>query len=308
MTGAGSGNLAFGAEDSFLGSVSGGPDYFEPGHDPVITELTLDRAVSRQRMPGNVWSAESVAGNMEGAFGVAWTMDPDRQADVHDAIFNAASPYTLTSGLAQTSRWFVGLDYVSGGSVTTAERVLKGCAPLDYSIVYQQGGDLRCEMTFAYADEETNTSLTPTGVTEATGAPARWHGLDLTVDGTTQTKEQSATLTISNMSRFERGSQHLPVDAVVGAATATLDLTAIFTETDQQELAYGGATQTATTATLDSVAGEMVLSAGGSSFATCTLAELTPQSHTWADVIAGDTSATEQVAFNVDGDPAVSIA
>jgi hypothetical protein len=306
MTGAGSGNLAFAQEDSFLGSVTG-PTYYEPGHDPTITDLSLDRALSRQRFPDQVWGAESVPGNMEGAFTVAWTMDPTRQGDVHDAVFNSSGPYTLASGLAQTSRWFVGLDYVSGGSVTTAERALKGCAPVDYTVTYQQGGDLRNEITFIYADEETDTSLTPSSVNEATGAPARWHGMDLTVDGTTQVKEDAATLTLTNMSRFERGSQHLPVDAVVGGANATLDLTAIFTETDQLELAYGGSTQTSTTATVDSVSGSLDLSAGGSSFATYSLDKLTPQGHTWQDVIAADSSATEQITFNVDGDPAVSI-
>lgn len=75
MTGAGSAELAFAKEQSFMGSLvdsdgDGTPEYYEPGRDPVIQDLSIEWALARQRQPDSVWSAQSVAENLEGAFGV----------------------------------------------------------------------------------------------------------------------------------------------------------------------------------------------------------------------------------------------
>lgn len=301
MTGAGSGTLAFAKEQSFLGSLSG-PNYYHPGHDPQIQEFELPRALNRQRKPGQVFADDSVPGLIEGAFGVEFTMDSDRQADVHDIVFNASSPYTLTPGLAATSRWYVGVDYITA----TAERELKGCAPIDYSVSYTESGDIRVAITFIYADEERKTSITPSSISEATGSAGRWHGMDLTIDGTVQSKEQSATLSLTNLSRFQPGSEAIAVDAVVGAAEATLSLETILTETDQQELAYGGAGQSTTSKTMSNVAGSMELSAGGSTVTTYSLAKLKPDSYSWNDVINDDADTSEGLDIHINGDPAVS--
>jgi len=307
MTGAGTAEMAFAKEDSFLGSLVGTPDYFEPGRDPTVQELSLERALARQRKPGSVWSVQSVAENLEGAFGVQFTLDDGQQSHVHDIVFNGTSPVTLVPGLAATSRWYLGLDYYAGGAQATVERVAKGCAPLDYTVEYQQGGQIRISITFVYADEEYNTTIMPSSISEATGSSGQWHGMDLSIGGTTQVKEQSATLSLSNISRLQRGSEAIAVEAVTGPVEATLDLTAIFSETDQLELAYGGSGQTSTSATMDDVAGSITLSAGGAQVVDYQLAQLKPDSYAWENLINGEDT-TESVTFNVDGDPAVTVA
>jgi len=300
MTGAGSAELAFVKESSFK-TLPGTPTYYEPGRDPVIQDLELSRALTRQRMPGEVFSSESLAGNIEGAFGVQFVMDAGRQADVHDIVFNSSAPYTLSPGLAASSRWYASLDYVGG----TAERELIGCVPVDYQVEYQRGGDILVSITFVYADEQSNASITPSSINEATGASARFHGMTLDIGTTTQVKEQSATLSISNMSRLERGSDAVAIDAVVGPATAALDFEGIISSTQSLELAYGGSGQTSTSATMSSVSGSMALSASGSTVTTYSLAEMTPDTYAWQDLINADASTTERVTFNVDGEPAV---
>lgn len=302
MTGAGTATVAAAAESSFK-TLPGTPDYFVPGRDLAVEPIELDRALARQRAPDAVFATQSVAQNIEGAFGVEFTMDSSRQSDVHDIVFNTTAPYTLAPGVATSSRWYMGLDYLSG----TAERELIGCVPVDYSVSYTQGGPIRVSISFLYADEASNTSITPSSISEPTGDSAQFHGADLTIDGTTQAKLQDATLSLSNISRFQRGADPVALAAVVGPAQASLDTTAIFSETDQLELAYGGSGQTSTAADMDAVTASLDISAGGSTVASHSLAQCKPATYSWADLVAGDTDTTESVTFNVDGDPAVSI-
>lgn len=301
MTGAGSGAVAFTTESSFLTEVTD-PTYRHPGHDPVVQDLELQRALERQRKPGQVFADESVAGNLEGAFAIEFTLDPDQQEHVHDIVFNSTAPYALVPGRASTSRWYTGVDYIGG----TAERVLLGCAPLDYTVRYTQGGSIRVEVAFLYADEEFNATLSPSNIDEATGAPGRWHGMDLTLGGTLQSNENSVTLSLSNLSRFQRGSQKRPVEAVVGAAQADLSVDTTITEADQLELAYGGGGQTATSKTMDSVAGSLELSAAGSTVTTYTLDALTPDRYAWGDLLNDEADTAERIDFYVTGEPGVS--
>lgn len=295
MTGAGSGSLAFvkGTGNSLI-DIPATPTYYEPGRDPTVTDLELDRAIERLRAPGQVFADTSVAQNVSGAFGVEFVMDSNRQTDVHDIVFtNPAGSPILQPGRAATSRWYVGIDY----GTATAERVLKGCVPLDYTVTYGQGDTIRVAITMTYADEERNTSVTPSSISEADGTPACFHGADFIIDGTTQSKEQSLTLNVSNLSRFERGSDEIAVDAVVAGATVSLDLETILTETDQLELAYGGSTQTTTSTAMTAVSGSCVYSAAGSTITTYDLAGLKVDTHAWQDAIAADPSATERVTL-----------
>lgn len=297
MTGAGAATVAFVKADSFL-SIPGTPTYYRPGRDESITDLTLDRALERQRAPSKVFAETSTAENIEGAFAIDFSVDSDRLADVHDIVFtDPNSDPCLTPGRAASSRFYVGLDYLSG----TAERVLKGCVPLDYSVSYSQGAPITVSVSFAYADEKRNTSVTPSSIQGPTGSTAQFHSADLTLGGTVQSKEQSATLSISNISRFQRGSDAVPVDAVVGAAEADLELTTILTETDQHELAYGGSGQSSTTDTMDEVSGSFALSAAGSTITTYSLSAVKPATYGWSDVVSADADAAENINFHVNG-------
>lgn len=305
MTGAGAGELIAAKTDGFLGSLldddsDGNDDYFEPGVDPNLSEPpSLDRDTSQYRDPEEVFHDRSVAGNLEGSFGVDFVVEESRIDDVHDILFNAHSTSgdILDPGVPATSRWYTGVDYISG----VAERALLGCVPADVSIEYNQGEGTRYNVTFLYADEETNASFTPTNVKEATGETVQFHSTELSLDGTVQSKEQSATLTISDISRLQYGSGAVAEDATIADPTASLDMETILTEADQLELAYGGTEQTSTSDRMDAVDASLTLSAAGNTVADFSLSSLKPENYDWNAVIEAETDMTESYTMQVNG-------
>jgi hypothetical protein len=304
MSGAGAAEMAFvNGTDSDLIGIPGAPTYYEPFVDPVINDLTLERALSRLRKPDQVFPDQSVAGNIEGAFEVEGVLESSRLSDLHGILFNnaAGAGDILTDGRAPTSRWYVGLDYLSGSGTATAERVLKGTVPLTVAFSYTQGEPIRVTATFAYADEESNTSITPSDISEANGDTAQFHGAELTLDGTIQSKEQSFTLSITDISRFQRGSQSVPVDAVVAAPQASLDVTTVITEQDQRELLYGSAGATTTAETIDAVSGSVSFSAAGTQIEQYDLSGMKINDGSWQNIIAADPDAQESYSIHVNG-------
>ena len=300
MTRAGAGNLAFGKTDGLLGSLQTADTYYELGKDPQFDDdPSLDRDLEQIRMPNEVFHSESVEGNIEGAFGINFIPTADRIGDVHDILYNNAggSGDVLTSGEPATSRFYVGVDFIAG----TAERVLKGVIPLGVDLNYNQGESTRYSVTFGYANEEYGTSITPSGVNEATGETVQFHSTSLTLDGTVQSKEQSFTLSIEDMSAFHYGSDAVAEGATVAGPQTSLDVTAIITETDQLELAYGGSGQTTTSNRMTAVDGTITLDAGGNTVATYNLSDMKPEGMTWQDVINGDEDVTENYTMQVNG-------
>jgi hypothetical protein len=310
MTGGGAGSLAFGKEQSFLGSLttdgSSNDEFWQFGRDEAVTELSLDNQLQRLDEAGAVESVESVKTGFEGAVSIEATISSDVHNDVEELVFNGAGQFA--TGRPQSSQIFVGIDYLSG----TTERVLKGCIPIEYTINYTEGGLLTYALSLLYADEEKNTSHTPTGVTTVSdGTSAAWHSLDVQLDGTTQTsKLQELSLSISNIARFHRGGEGpTPVDAVIAAPETTLDMTAIYDTEQRLELAYGGDGSTTPQDRLTDVSAALDITVDGTNVSTYNLTKLKPATGDWSDVInAGDTDATDPTTFNVDGEPAVSVA
>lgn len=310
MPGAGAGSLAFGHEQSFLGDLTtdtdSNPEYWQFGRAESITELSLDNELQRLDEAGAVESVESMKTAFSGALSVEATISSDVHDAVEDMVFNGAGQFE--AGRPQTSKVFVGIDYLSG----TTERVLSGAIPTDYTITYSEGGLLTYSVSLLYADEERSTSHTPSGVTTVSdGTSAAWHSLDFTLDGTPQTsKLQSLTLSISNIARFQRGGDGpTPVDAVIAAPETTLDMTATYDTEDRLDLAYGGSSTTSPKDRIEGVAASLDIAVDGTSVSTYDLAKVTPATQDWSDVInSGDTDATDPTTFNVDGEPAVSIA
>ena len=303
MTGGGTASVAFAKESSFMGALvddddaDSDPDYFAPGRNVQVQDVELSNALQRMREPDEVESVESIAQNLEGAFAVSAVVSADVHADVQDIIFNDAGA-GFKKGLAATSRWFVGVDYYSG----TAERELLGVTPLEYRVEYQQGGMVRYTLTAAYADEKRATSITPANIVQATdGSSVPHHGVTLTVDAAAQTKLQSATLSISNIARFQWGSERKALDAVIAAPQSTLDAEAIFSGSSQLEIAYGAAAATTPQDSLSSVTGSLELAASTGTVATFTLAKLKPDTYNWSDLVDAENDMAESVNYHVNG-------
>jgi hypothetical protein len=300
MTGGGSATAAFVKADGFL-SIPGTPTYYRPGRNITIDEVSLDNALQRLREEDKAEAVDSLATTLEGAYSASWIVSNDVHADVRDIVFNDGGS-GFKAGRTALSRWYLGLDYLTSGGTATAERVLKGVIPLSYSLSYSQGGNIRASLTAGYADEELNTSITPSSIVgPSDGGDIPFHGATFSVDANVQTRLQDATLSVDNISRFHRGNSRTAVDATLAAPETTLDLTAIIDEQDQIELAYGSAGATSTEDTLDSVSGELSLDIGGTNVATFTLPELKASNYDWQSLASADEDTAESTTWHING-------
>lgn len=304
MTGAGTGTLVAAGEQSFMGSLvedGGNPDLFELGVDPNITNKSLDNALRRHRRPEAAWTVRSVKGNFEGAFAVEATVSEDVHTKVEDQLI-LNGPDTIEPGLSQSGRIFSGVDYPTG----QATEEYFGCIPLGYDIIYQQGQDVRYSLTMAYAKQESDPSEDLTAATRTTDDSAvAWHGFDLQVDGSSVTDLQEATLSLSDLSRFQRGLGSVPNRGITAAPMAELEATATFVNETRLDLAKGGPDTTSDT--IADVPGQITLTpASGTVLRTYDLAKLTPGTYSENNTISPDDT-TDTINLNVDGEPAVTI-
>lgn len=306
MTGGGSSTVAFVKESSFQ-TEPGTPTYYLPGRNVTVDEANLQNTLQRLREPDTAEAVDSLSGNLEGAFSASWAMSADTHADVRDIVFNDAGG-GFTSGLATTSSWYLGLDYIDGTSTSTVERNLTGCIPLEYSISYDQGTNTINEsLTMGYADETKGTTITPSSISGPTdGSEVPFHGFTLDVDAATVNKLQSATLSFSNIARFQRGTSRTPVDAIAATPQVTLDASAIYNTDDYLELAYGASGSTSTQDNLTNVTGTVTLDSAGTTVATYSLPKLKPDNYDWSDLVNGDTDTTDPVTYHVNGGVSIS--
>jgi len=287
MTGAGTADLAFAKESTFLGSLSGAPDYYKFGRDPTLDEASLDNVLQRMREPDAVWDVESVKDNFEGAVTVSAVINAAVLPDVEDLVFNdtdGSGNKIISAGRPQTGRIFAGVNYLDG----TAERVLRGTIPESFSIQYQQDGKGRFSLSMLYADEEKNTSITPSSPTgPADGGHVAATDMDFLIGGTSISKLQSATLSIASIARFQRDGDPTPADVVVASPTATLETTGIYSGDSRLERALG--------------------SSGATDAEDYSFSRAKPATYDWQDLVAGDADLTEVVTWNVSGTDAVSV-
>jgi len=306
MTGAGSATLAADLEDSFLGTVAGSP--FKFGRDPTEQDVSLDNQLQRLHEPDSVWSVESVKENFEGAFGVEAVVNAATFPNVEDLVFNGtdgSGNKAIVSGRPQSATVYVGVDYLDG----TTERALEGFIPTEFTIDYNEDDQVRFTLTGIYAQEATATSITPSNITgPSTGGTAASHDFDLSIDTTSISKLQSASLTISNIARFQRDGGPTPADIVVAQPEATLQSTAIITGPSRLERALGSAGATTTEDRIGGVPATISIDNDGTTISDYNLATLKPTNLGWSDVVAGDSDTMETVQWHVDGDNAVTVA
>jgi len=306
MTGAGSAELLFAHEETFMGSLvdsdsSGDPELYAPGRNESLDELNLKRQLQRMREAGAVESVESIAQNLEGAVSISATVSSDVHAEVEQIVFNDGGS-GFVHGRPNTAAIFAGVDYLDG----TVNRKLSGCIPLSYELTYEQGGMVTYSLALAYADEETDVTIPTTEVTRVSNdTSAPFHEFGLTIDAGSIPKLQSATLTIDNIARFQRGPSHTPVDAVIAAPETTLDVEAIITGPSTTELAYGSSSATTTQASMDSVSGSVDVAANGTTVSTYSLPQLKPDNVAWNQVVETDDT-TESYTMHVNGGVSVA--
>ena len=296
----------FAKESAFMDTLvdsdsDGNTDYYEPGRNVSITNVELSNALDELRVPDDPEVAEHLAQNLEGAFGVEWSMSSDRQADVHDIIFNDAGS-GFVRGQAATSRWYLGIDHWA----QTAQRELLGVTPTDYTVEYT-GDGVNCSLTAVYGDEKYNTTITPSSIQTATeGTTVASHGTQLQLSAVAKNTLQSCTLSISNIARFERGPPRKPLNAVIASPQTQLDASVLWRGSTELETAYGTTGATTPADSLDSVTGTLTFDSAAASAATYNLPSLDPESYNWSDLVSTDTSLTENITFNVAGGVTVS--
>ena len=123
-------------------------------------------------------------------------------------------------------------------------------------------------------------------------------GTGLTVDGTAQALLQSASLSLSNLASLRRGQDRKPYDAVTGAIEPSLSTDAIYTEKDQNTLAYGN-TSGGNIEIVGAVDGSLSFENGQGNSIEYALSGLQPNTYNWADLITADTNLTEPTDYHV---------
>lgn len=297
MTGGGTGEVAAVVEDELL-SEPDEPEYFQPGRDITVDDAELSNTLERLRLPDQAESVESIAGRLEGSFSASWAMSADNAADALGLVFNATDPLAFTGGRATTSSWYLGVDYLSG----TAERNLQGVLPTEYTLEWDNEENTVTEsITALYADEEFDTSITPTDINRtASGEAVPFHGASLDINTVAQTKLQSITLSISDIARYQWGASRYPLDAVINDPQTTIDVEAVFSEEDQLAAAYGETDATSPQDSIDEVSATLDLSVAGQSAADWSLSAGKPDTYNWAN-LAGTDDTTESLSMQING-------
>lgn len=294
MTGAGSATVAWAEESSYNGGLVASPTYREPGRNVQVQTAELSNNTLKILAPGDAEARRYLAQNLAGQLSVSFVVMND---EYHRLVFNDANTDWKT-GRPTSAEWFLGLDYLSG----TVERQLQGWFCSEFQVQYQ-GPDapVRVTLTGPYADEDKNTTITPSSI-QRTGTEVAGHKMDLDINGTDQSKEQTVTFTASGIYRGIPGSQRVLEDAVNSNPDVQLLVDTVYSENDQLEIAYGSPGSSATQTSLDDgINATLDFSSGGSSIANYTLDNLYSETYDWQDLVNPDTDITESIVLNVAG-------
>lgn len=240
--------------------------YYRPGKDLTIDQFQITNNRQGLRDITEVVPGESVEGAFEGVLGVTYTMDGTRHGDVRDIVFSSGGT-NFTSGLAPTSKWYVGTDYIDTSfSSQTVELELSSCIPRSYSLTYEvDTNTVRENLVLGFADVDLNASKTPSSVSGPTsGREVPFHGVSVTVDGSTVNRDQALTLEFPEpMYRYHReDSTRNPVSAVQNGVDPRMTSRVVYHTDDYLGLTLSGddTTATAVTDVLGEVSGDVAFS------------------------------------------------
>lgn len=292
MTGAGSATVAYALEDEFGEGPGAEADWIQPGVDVSVTDLSVQQTLQRIRNPDDPRPLGSREGEWEGASTVEFTLT---DGNFHDLVF-ADGGTALPAGVTRppSATWYFAVELPDG---TTEERSAVGSVVVDASVDYQQGEDVSVTLTMLHADEPEDVADPSTIEQPSVDDVFTYHGSDLVVDSTAQALMQSASLSLSNLARMRRGQNRKPVDAVVGSIEPSLSTDAVFTEADQQTLAYGS-----TSGGIDivgSVDATLSFENGQGETIEYDLSGVQPTSYSWADLVSPDTDLSEPIDYHV---------
>jgi len=294
MTGAGSSSVAWAAEQSYLGGVADNPTYRMPGSNLSVDTSELTRNLLEIYAPGDIEAQEFLAQQLEGQLDLSWILSSDQ---FHRLLFNDGNT-GFTNGLANSAEWYLGVDYIGG----TTERQIQGWAPATASVEYSGSTEVvRVTVTGAYGNEKKNTSITPGTVNEASDE-VPGHGATLAIDGTdVGEKLQSATLSIENISRLQRGTSQKPIEAIAGNVSTTVDMSSIYDGPERYERALGSPGATEVEETVGEVPATLTFDVAGSEVASYDIDRVAPNTYNWTDLVNNDADLNEDLSFNGAG-------
>ena len=292
MTGAGSATVAYALEDDFGAGPGEGEDWIQPGKDVVVSDLSIEQALQRVRHPDDPTPSGSREGEWEGASAVEFTLTDD---NFHDLVFADGGTQLPSSTMRPPSATvYFAVELPDG---TTEERIAVGSVVIDAQVEYQQGENVTVQLTLLHADEDDDVTA-PASIEQPDVEDVfTFHGTSLTVDETAQALLQTATLSLSNLARMRRGQDRKPFDAVTSAIEPSLSTDAVFTEADQQTLAYGSTN--GGIEIIDAVGGELAFENGQGETITYDLSGVQPTTYDWSDLVNPDTDLTEVVEYHV---------
>lgn len=304
MTGAGTTSVAWTREPSFASDPTT-PTYVYPGRNVQVSDLTIERALERSRLPDDNEAIESIATSLEGALSLEydlchpWALTDAFVSDHTDEDADGVLEWSMGRGQMPTSRWYIGVDV--GSSV--CERELKGAATTQLQIQISQNSPVRVTQTIVYADEAENASLSPGDIVGGDQSPYVFHGADLTIDASTKKKLQSGTLNITNGGSLDRGWSQTAVDAVAGDADYSLSVSKIADESisENVSLVYGSSGATSPDDSVAGVSGEIPITRGDGDQITFPLTGVRPNSLSWDNIPPeGESRVQESFEFFVD--------
>jgi len=269
--------------------------FYQPGKNVTVGELDLDNQLQALRDPNNPVPIERLAGNLEGALGLSFTLAGDPIPPWHDLVFDGGA-LPASGGRAPSAECAIGLDYI-GGKI---ERLVQGVIVTDVALQWQQGQVWTVELTMLYGDETKNTDFTPTAIETLDAAQTYTHAAtDVTVDATSVQGLSSLTLSLSELARLRRGTGRRPYEAVIGGVTPTLDLQADFTDESPShlELAYGDATEPVDAVGSTPITIEATTKSGDT--LTYNIGAAKPATYGWADLVEADADEQESITFEI---------
>jgi len=295
MSGAGSATVAWAAETSYLGGVSGTPTYRVPGQNVQIQTAELNRNLLDLVLPDEVEPNDYLAQQFRGQLGIQFVLFDD---EFHRLVFNDSNT-GFTSGTVNSAEWYLGVDHLNG----TAERQIKGWVPATCNINYNGTTEaVTVRLTGPYSFEDYNTSLTPGPINDSTGNEVPGHGAEFDVDGMRIAKLTSGTINLSGISRLIPDSNDpKPVEAVAGDVSESIDLTAIFDGSDLLEYALGSSGATSVEDFVDGVSASVTFDRDGTNIATYDFSIVKPNTYNWQDLVNAGADLSEVVTLNATG-------
>jgi hypothetical protein len=292
MPGAGSSTVAFVPESSY-NTTPGSPTYYNPGTNVEFQDISLERNLTRLKLPGSVEDDDAIAQRLDGGLAVSFVPTSD---DFHRIVFNDSNT-GFTSGNAASAEWYLAVEQPDG---TVDERQIQGWAPTSMEVSYNGSTEnTRVTLTGFYAEEDTNASVTPGSITNnSTGDEVPGHGAEFKFDSTKVSKLNSATLSLEGISRPQFGS----TDPIVQAAvTGDINQSATFSGTWEGstwlEYALGSSGASSVEDFVNSVSSTITLDHDGSTIADYSFTNAKPRNYNWTDLVNPEADLADDVEW-----------